>query len=68
MAVRFDECMARAAANLSDDQLLWELRCAERCALLAMRSSREMARWRIMVLRREVDRRRRANLAVVSDS
>lgn len=51
------ESTTTRVACLSDEQLLWELRCAERCALLATRTRRDLALLRIRCLRQEIERR-----------
>lgn len=51
------ESTATRVACLSDDQLVCELRCAERCALLSTRTRRDLALLRVRCLRRELERR-----------
>jgi len=53
----FLEYTAAKAACLSDEELVCELRCAERCALLSTRSRRDLALLRVRCLRRELERR-----------
>jgi len=45
------------AAQLSDEELVCELRCAERCAMLCTRTRRDLALMRARCLRRELERR-----------
>ena len=51
------ERISAAAARLSDDALVCELRCAERCALETTRTLRECALLRARCLRLEMQRR-----------
>lgn len=51
------ERLCTTASNLSDDELLCELECSERCALLATRTRRELALLRWRCVRRELERR-----------
>ena len=53
-----DATLANLAARLSDDELLQEFCCAERCALLSTRSRREVALLRMRCICRELARRR----------
>ena len=54
------ECLVEAAARLPDEQLVCELRCAQRCALLTTRTRREAALLRAHCLRLELERRQLA--------
>lgn len=49
--------LSELATRLPDEQLLCELRCAEKCALLATRTRREAALLRARCLRLELERR-----------
>jgi hypothetical protein len=51
------EQLSREAARLSDEELVCELQCAERCALLATRTRRELALLRARCLRHELEAR-----------
>jgi hypothetical protein len=55
--VNLPTCLAEAAARLPDEQLVCEIECAERCALLATRTRREAALLRARCLRLELERR-----------
>jgi hypothetical protein len=57
-ATSLDDRIARAAAALSDEELLCELQCAEKCVLRATRTPREMAVRRLRCLARERERRK----------
>lgn len=55
--MRLTEYLNEAAARLSDDELICEFQCAERCALLSTRTRRDVALLRVCCLRRELERR-----------
>jgi hypothetical protein len=59
-AMNYCGCMSDAATRLPDDQLLAELRCVEKCALLATRTRREAALLAARCLRLELERRAQA--------
>jgi hypothetical protein len=56
--VGITERLSTTAARLSDDELLCELECSERCALLSTRTRREIALLRLRCVRRELERRK----------
>jgi hypothetical protein len=53
-----DTALSNLAARLSDDELLREFCCAERCALLSTRCRRDVALLRMRCICRELARRR----------
>jgi hypothetical protein len=55
--VKLTACLADAASKLPNEQLVCELQCAEKCALLATRTRREAALLRARCLRLELERR-----------
>lgn len=59
-------CLTLAASRLPDEQLVCELQCAEKCALLATRTRREAALLRARCLRLELERRRLAEAHTVA--
>ena len=59
-AMNYCGCMSEAATRLPDDQLLRELQCVEKCALLATRTRREAALLTARCLRLELERRAKA--------
>lgn len=61
--MNFCGCLSEAATRLPDDQLLRELQCVERCALLATRTRREAALLAARCLRHELERRAKAGSA-----
>jgi hypothetical protein len=66
--VKLTRSLEEAVARLTDDELLCELQCAERCALLATRTLREMALLRVRCVRRELaDRAVRVDKVIGSD-
>ncbi len=58
----FDQTLSQLASTLSDDELCAEYRCAERCALLATRSRRDLALLRLRCICRELERRQIASV------
>ena len=64
--MRISSWLDESASRLGDEELLCELRCAERCALLCTRTRRELALKRVACYRRELERRRTNNLAATA--
>lgn len=55
--MKFRDRISEAAARLSDEALIRELRCAEHCALCSTRCRRDLALLRFRCLRDEFQRR-----------
>ena len=62
--IDLDACLAQLVSELTDEELLTELRRAERCVLQATRCRRELALQQVRCLRRELARRESATMAL----